>query len=146
MAVEDKIQVKKSSVYLLGVVLLIAVAGYFMLNSGVSGNDNSSNNNGNNDNNGDYAVTIENGIQKVIIGMKDYNYYPNTIRVKAGVPVSISLDKTVYGCFRDFTIRDFEIHKYLKTTQDTIEFTPTEKGTYTFACSMGMGTGTLIVE
>jgi len=140
--VEDKIQVKKSSLYLVGVILLIAIVGYFMLSTG----NNSPNNNTNNNNNGNSGVIIENGIQKVIMGMKDYNYYPNTIKVQANMPVSISLDESVYGCFRDFTIRDFEIHKYLKTPQDTIEFTPTEKGTYTFACSMGMGTGTLIVE
>ena len=38
------------------------------------------------------------------------------------------------------------ISKYLGTPNDYIEFTPTEKGTFRFACSMGMGTGTLVVE
>ena len=34
----------------------------------------------------------------------------------------------------------------LQTPTDYVEFTPTKKGTFGFACSMGMGTGTLIVE
>ena len=95
-----------------------------------------------------YNLLPSNGdeVQKVIIGMKNFNYYPNTITVKVGKPVSISLDSSVGGCFRDFTIRELGIRKYLKTTQDTIEFMPTKPGTYQFACSMGMGVGTLIVK
>lgn len=85
-------------------------------------------------------------VQKVVIGMKNNNYFPNTITVKAGQPVSISLDSSVVGCYRGFVIRDFGINKYLRTPQDTVEFTPTVPGTYRFQCTMGMGRGTLIVE
>ncbi|HLD00913.1 MAG TPA: cupredoxin domain-containing protein [Candidatus Nanoarchaeia archaeon] len=85
-------------------------------------------------------------IQKIVIGFKNYNYYPNLITVKVGVPVSISLDESVGGCLRDFTIRELGIRQYLKTPQESIQFVPTKPGKYTFACSMGMGTGTLVVE
>ena len=85
-------------------------------------------------------------MQKIVLGIKNYNYYPNTIKVKAGEPVRIYLDNSVVGCYRSFTIREFGIAKYLKTPNDYIEFTPNKKGTFRFACSMGMGTGTLIVE
>lgn len=78
--------------------------------------------------------------------MKNYNYYPNTIRVKVNQPVEIYLDESVGGCFRDFTSRELGIHEYLKTQQDKITFTPVKKGTFAFACSMNMGRGTLIVE
>jgi len=84
--------------------------------------------------------------QIVTLGMKDLNYYPNTITVKSGKPVSLSLDSSVVGCLRSFTIRDLGIAKVLRTPQETIDFTPLKKGTYTFTCSMGMGSGTLIVE
>jgi plastocyanin domain-containing protein len=85
-------------------------------------------------------------IQKIVLSMKNYNYYPNTITVKSGQPVRIYLDSSVGGCYRSFTIRDFKITKYLKTPDDYIEFTPNKKGSFRFACAMGMGTGTLIVE
>ena len=78
--------------------------------------------------------------------MKNYNYYPQTVKVKANQPVRIYLDKSVAGCYRSFTIRDFGVVKYLETEKDYVEFTPNKKGSFRFACSMGMGTGTLIVE
>jgi len=136
----DNLKIKKSSLYMVGIIILISFFGYFILGSSddgviagsITGNI--------------VAVNSNKGVQKVVLGLKDFNYYPNTIKVKAGKPVSISLDKSVYGCLRDFTIRDFGIRKYLKTPSDTIEFTPTKPGVYRFSCSMGMGTGTLIVE
>jgi len=85
-------------------------------------------------------------VQEVTLGMKNYNYYPNTIKVKVNQPVRIYLDKSVVGCYRSFTIRDFGIAKYLQSEKDYVEFTPTKTGSFRFACSMGMGTGTLIVE
>ena len=87
-----------------------------------------------------------NNVQKIVISEKNLNYYPQTIKVKAGQPVSISLDEKVKGCLRSFTIRELGLAKYLKTTLDTLDFTPTQKGTFTFACSMGMGYGKLVVE
>ena len=85
-------------------------------------------------------------VQEVTIGMKNYNYNPGVVTVNAGQPVRIRLDSTVQGCFRDFTIRDLGVRKYLATSSDYVEFTPTKPGTYTFACSMGMGYGKLIVK
>lgn len=93
------------------------------------------------------AVTETSGeVQKIVIGMKNYNYYPNTVKVKAGQPIKLSLDQSVSGCFRDFTIRQLGIRKYLPNTSDTLEFVIETPGTYVFACSMGMGTGKIIAE
>ncbi|MBS3070860.1 cupredoxin domain-containing protein [Candidatus Pacearchaeota archaeon] len=118
--------------YIIGVIFLVSVSGYFMLgNSEVSKDDY-------NDESGEF--------QKVVIGMKGFNYYPNTITVKEGIPVRIYLDESVVGCLRSFTIPEFGVAKYLKTQEDYVEFTPNKKGTFKFACSMNMGTGTLIVE
>ncbi len=126
----------KTIAYLIGIFLILGTFGYFMLGEG---------NNTGNIVKASSNINSEN-VQEIIIGMKDFNYYPNTITVKAGQPVSISLDNTVQGCFRDFTIREFGIRKYMQNPTDTVTFTPTKPGTYTFACSMGMGRGTLIVE
>lgn len=127
----------KSGYYLLMIILVVGLAGLFIFGgqgtvaTGDSGNGN--------------AGTGGN-IQKIVLGIQNRNYYPNTITVKEGQTVRISLDSSVVGCYRGFTIRDFGIAKYLKTPDDYIEFTPNKKGTFRFACSMGMGTGTLVVE
>ena len=132
----DNIRIKKSSFYMAGIIILITFFGYFILGSSDDSSIIGS----------VIAVDSNKEAQKVVLGLKDFNYYPNTIKVKANKPVSISLDKSVYGCLRDFTIREFGIRKYLRTPSDTVEITPTKPGGYRFSCSMGMGTGTLIVE
>jgi len=115
------------------VVLLIVGAGIFLIkDSKISGNATQ------NGNSGDY--------QEVVLSMKNYNYYPQTVKVNINQPVRIYLDESVGGCYRSFTIRDFGIAKRLATPSDYIEFTPTKKGSFTFSCSMGMGTGTLVVK
>ncbi len=118
--------------YIVATMVIIILGGYYLFSG------NTSENSGGNAGSGD--------VQKVTLSMKNYNYYPNTIKVQVGSPVEITLDNSVRGCFRDFTIRAFNIHQYSKTPDQTINFTPTKSGVYTFACSMGMGSGTLIVE
>ncbi|MBS3099481.1 cupredoxin domain-containing protein [Candidatus Pacearchaeota archaeon] len=89
---------------------------------------------------------IQRQVQKVLIGTKNFNYYPNEIKVKANQPVSIALDSSVAGCLRSFNIKDLGVSKYAKTPIETIDFTPAKKGTFKFTCSMGMGYGNLIAE
>ena len=136
---QKAIEIPKSAIYVSGILLVIIAAGFFMLNQSESypelQNEQVSGN----------VVAGTGEIQEVVIGMKNYNYYPDTINLKAGIPARVSLDDSVYGCFRDFTIRDLGVREYLKTSEDYVEFTPTDPGTYPFACSMGMGFGKLVV-
>lgn len=128
---------KNTTIAILAFLAIIAVGAFFFLRGGnttgnvVADNTNSENNNGE--------------VQNVVIGMKNYNYYPNTIKVKAGIPVSISLDSSAVGCSRYFTIPQLRLSKNFATPSDTLVFTP-QKGTYRFQCGMGMYYGTLIVE
>ena len=129
----EAIKIRKTTFYFILAISIIIIGGFYML----KGNSSTAN----------LPSETEGGeFQKVIIGMKNLNYYPNTITVQSGKPVRIYLDNSVSGCFRSFTIRDFGVAKYLKSSNDYVEFTPNKKGTFRFACSMGMGTGTLIVE
>src|SRR3989344_4179014 len=73
-------------------------------------------------------------IQEINIGFKNYNYYPNTINVKYGIPVEITLDSSVRGCYRAFNIPELGISKRSSSPQDTIKFTPDKKGSFEFAC------------
>lgn len=125
----------KSKTYLFMIVLIVLVGGAFIFVNGNSGNSNVGN-----------AVANGGDVQEVTLGLKNYNYYPQVVKVKVNQPVRIYLDESVVGCYRSFTVREFGVSKNLRTPQDYVEFTPNKKGTFGFSCSMGMGTGTLIVE
>ncbi|MEK6872808.1 MAG: cupredoxin domain-containing protein [Nanoarchaeota archaeon] len=129
----------KNSILLLTIAIMILVIGSFVFanakDTSITGNVVLEN-----------QKVIKGNLQKIILGMKDFNYYPNTIKVKANQPVEITIDETVKGCLRSFAIRDFGVNKYARTAADKIIFTPTRTGTFSFSCSMGMGYGKLIVE
>jgi len=126
----------KSNVLAWLIVFAVVIGGFFYITSGSAEGPTPGTDNGSND--GDF--------QKVTLSMKNYNYFPNTITVKEGTPVRIYLDNSISGCYRSLVIRNFGINQYIKTPSDYVEFTPDKKGTFRFSCSMGMGTGTLIVE
>jgi len=136
-AKEFAFPMKNTTLFLIAAIIIAMASGVMLVKSNKN-NQNLSESSSN--------LVSSGEVQKIILSMKNGNYYPNTIRVKANQPVSISLDKNVGGCYRSFTIRQLGLAKYLPTPSDTINFTPKEKGIYNFACSMGMGTGTLIVE
>lgn len=125
-------KVKKSTIHLALILIIVAIAGSIMITGESSAQQNN--------------VPTSGDVQEITLSMKDYNYYPETFRVDAGSAVRINLDDSVIGCLRDFTVKDFGVHEYLETPQDFVEFTPTEKGSYSFACSMGMAYGTMVVE
>ncbi|MDP2925126.1 MAG: cupredoxin domain-containing protein [Nanoarchaeota archaeon] len=85
-------------------------------------------------------------VQRIVLSFRE-NYSPDTIKVKAGVPVEITLDESVTGCYRSFIVEGLEISLYSKNPLDLIKFTPEKKGTFKFSCcSSNMGTGNIIVE
>ncbi|KKU02401.1 MAG: putative membrane protein [Microgenomates group bacterium GW2011_GWF2_45_18] len=94
------------------------------------------------------AVRLENGVQKVTIEIQDNGYAPRAFTVKKDVPVELTLNSNnVYSCASSFTFKKFGIYTQLESTDNkTFTFTPTEKGSFTFACSMGMYQGVMRVE
>ena len=95
------------------------------------------------------ASTVQDidGIQTVTLSWGKFNYNPETITVSAGKPVRIIADLTrLNGCFQSLVIPDLGIEHYFDVGSETLDFTPTEKGTFRFTCAMGMGKGTLIVQ
>lgn len=132
----ETIKIKKSVFYLIGILVLAGFSGILFL-QGSRGNTNS---------NVFTASVDSDGVQKVSLGFKDYNYYPNTIKVKKDFPVEITLDETITGCYRSFVLRDFNVGALSGSPSEKITFTPDKTGVFRFSCSMGMGTGTLIVE
>ncbi|HYD34643.1 MAG TPA: sulfite exporter TauE/SafE family protein [Vitreimonas sp.] len=87
------------------------------------------------------------GLQKVEIQATNHGYAPRYFKVKAGQPVELTVATLdTYSCAVAFTFKAFEISTFLSPTdRKTFAFVPTEKGKYTYSCSMGMYTGTMEV-
>ncbi len=132
----------KNSTFVIGIIVMLILAGGFVFAKSGNGNTVTGNSIVT-----DVAPEVVKGeVQKVVLSTKNYNYFPNTVNVKANQAVEITLDKSVTGCLRAFTIKDLGVSQYAKTPNDKIVFTPTQKGNFRFTCSMGMGYGTLVVE
>ena len=96
----------------------------------------------------DSNVLVEDGVQKVTISITNRGYTPRTFRVQKDIPVELTLETKgeVYSCATAFTFKAFEISEFLGPTDSKVRtFTPTKKGVFTFACSMGMYSGTMEV-
>ncbi len=96
----------------------------------------------------DPNVKLVDGKQKVTLSVTNSGYSPKTFRVQKDVPVELTLETKggVYSCATAFTFKAFDISEFLKPQDSKVKtFTPTKKGVYTFACSMGMYSGTMEV-
>lgn len=95
----------------------------------------------------DSNVVLQDGEQKVTINILNSGYSPKRFSVKSGIPVQLTVNAgEVYSCATAFTFRAFGINAFVKpNTNQIFNFTPDKKGLYTFACSMGMYSGTMEV-
>ena len=131
-------EIKRSTIYI-GVILLVLISGGFFFLNGEN-----SVTNGNVVSAG--VQVLQDEKQIVIISQDGFNYKDAII--KADKPIILSADNSVSGCLRSvvFNIDGKKYSKYLKSPDDTLELPALTKGTYNFACSMGMGLGKLIVN
>ncbi len=146
-AIVEKKRLSKKSIITIIVIAIILISGFWFVynSSGKNTTGNVVNGNVLQDNKDSSNPPTNDEIQKITLSMKG-NYYPNTIRVKTGVPVEITLDSSVRGCYRNFNIQELGVSQSSRSPPDTIKFTPNQKGTFRFQCSMGMATGTIVVE
>ncbi len=87
------------------------------------------------------------GMQIVELSWGILNYKPEVIEVKAGMPVRIKADMNrLKGCYRSFMIHGMGVVGTFTEQKPYIDFFPTEKGEYTFSCTMNMASGKLIVS
>lgn len=93
------------------------------------------------------ATVDSGGVQRVSLSFGNFNYTPDTIRVKRGVPVEITGDTSkLRGCFSSFVVPELNVWGQFTSAKNKIAFTPQRAGTFKFSCAMGMGAGRLIVE
>ena len=137
---DNKYKISRKTVFLVIGIFIVVLVGYFFISGKLSTGNSISGS-------AIYSTgdTDYNSIQKINLGFKN-NYYPNTITVKAGKPVELTLDGSIRGCYRSFNIPELGISAYSQNPLDTIKFTPGKKGQFEFKCEMGMGRGTIIVE
>ena len=90
---------------------------------------------------------VVNGFQQIEIAITANGYSPQTIKVKQGVPVRLTLQsKDAYSCASAFRIPSLGISKNLQANEkQIITFTPKEIGNIAFSCSMGMYSGVIEV-
>ena len=141
-----EIKLKKHSLYtILGVLIIIAFIGLAAKNMVsakpsdtqlVKGGEPGSN-----------KIEDSSNVKTINLGVANFNYDPVTITAKLGQKLRIigNMDQ-LQGCLKAFTIPQLKISKMFKQEDNVLEFTPTQKGSFPFTCSMGMGQGTLIVE
>lgn len=88
-----------------------------------------------------------NGVQEVRVAVSTNGYQTSSQTLRAGVPVKLTLSSVgTQGCARAFSIPSLGITKLLpETGDDTLTFTPTEKGLLTYSCNMGMHVGSFEV-
>lgn len=92
-------------------------------------------------------VEAHQGIAEVTITV-DGGYEPSRIVVQAGQPVRLNfLRRDPSSCLEEVRLPDFHIAQNLPLNQVTaIEFTPTQAGSYEFACGMNMFRGMIEVQ
>jgi plastocyanin domain-containing protein len=96
---------------------------------------------------GTAAAVTSAGIQEAFIVVKG-GYSPDTIRVTAGRPVRLVFNRQESDPCSERVILDaFGVSANLPQGSNVpIEFTPTEAGSYEFACQMGMLRGKVVAE
>ncbi|MBS3149453.1 cupredoxin domain-containing protein [Candidatus Woesearchaeota archaeon] len=143
----EEIKFKKSNIIgILGIVIIVVFVLVAVRNA-ISKDNNIGTDLVKGGDSGGNKVVIDGDTQIINLGVANYNYDPSEISVKSGKSVKIIGNmQQLQGCLRAFTIPKMGISKVFSNKDNILEFTPTQKGRFGFSCSMGMGTGTLIVE
>ena len=91
-------------------------------------------------------VLATGGVQTVPIVVEG-GYQPADIRVAAGTPVRLLFERRETSpCSEEVVLPEFGMKRYLPAhTTTTVEFTPTEAGTFDFSCGMSMLRGRITV-
>lgn len=92
------------------------------------------------------GVQITDGVQLVTSTLQPGKY--PTITVQAGIPVKWTIDApdgSINGCNYKMIIQQYGIEHTFREGENTIEFTPTEPGTVSYTCWMGMIRGSIVV-
>lgn len=87
-------------------------------------------------------------VQRVRIVINEQGYSPQNVRLRRGAPTYITfIRQTDRTCGTEIVIPDYGIHRALPLNERVlVSFTPKRSGEITFACSMNMMRGKLIIR
>ncbi|MCD8096001.1 MAG: sulfite exporter TauE/SafE family protein [Ruminococcus sp.] len=92
------------------------------------------------------SIRTENGRQLVNSVLLSGSYPDITVRLDMPVEWTITAEEgSINGCNYMIYISEYDISYEFKEGENVIEFTPTERGDFTYTCWMGMITGTIHV-
>jgi len=138
-------------VIILGLVMVnrgLALTGTgYDYNSLTAGFDPLINTNSNNIENTDGVAVLKDGYQEIRMEVNRYGWSPDKFVLKKDVPVKWIIDaKELNGCNNAIQVPKLGLEFDIKKGEQTIEFTPTESGTISWSCWMGMIPGVFIVQ
>lgn len=130
--------IRKNTLWGLGIILVVVLAGYFVFVSGSASNSGSITGNTILNNDGD--------VQVVKIHVEGSQYILEPSSVKVGIPVRLEADMSrMPGCSKGIVSSELGISKTFSDADNALEFTPSKAGTFNIACGMNMYKGTLTV-
>lgn len=91
---------------------------------------------------------MENGVQVVEVEVTTMGFRPQRIQLEPGVPARLVFRRTTESaCMEQVQIPAFGIEETDLPMNEPValEFTPGERGTFSFVCGMDMQRGTLVV-
>ena len=93
------------------------------------------------------AAEVKDGVQVVSIAIQGGYYVPNTITVKAGMPVQVVFTGKAKGCVAQPKFSSLgKSGDVTATGASTVDLGTLQSGTYKFTCKMGANAGSIIAK
>jgi len=93
------------------------------------------------------SLVFKDGYQEIRMEVNRYGWTPDKFVLKKGVPVKWIIEgKEINGCNNAIQVPKLGLNFDIKKGEQVIEFTPTESGTISWSCWMGMIPGVFIVK
>jgi sulfite exporter TauE/SafE/copper chaperone CopZ len=93
------------------------------------------------------SADISGGIQQINMTVDASGWMPDMFVLKKGMPVQWNIDvKQLTSCNSEILVPAYNLDIKLKPGLNVVEFTPTQEGTISWSCWMGMIPGTFIVK
>ena len=93
------------------------------------------------------SIAMEGDYQVIRMDVTRYGWEPDKFVLKKGVPVKWIINgKEINGCNNAIQVPKLGLKFDIKKGEQTIEFTPTQEGTISWSCWMGMIPGVFIVK
>ena len=99
------------------------------------------------DNSLEESIVMKNGYQEIRMEVNRYGWTPDKFVLQKDIPVKWIVEgKEINGCNNAIQVPKYGLDFEIKPGEQIIEFTPTESGTVSWSCWMGMIPGVFVVK